>query len=98
MTEKGSGIGFKKKRTAQRVGTSQKNVTEKGCGLVIEDKVTVHSGVTGAEMTAKLGSGIEMINESEMTVQLGDGIRKNVYKTIERSGIDMTAGVEARMR
>ena len=90
MTEKGRGIGFEKKRTAQRVGTSQKNVTEKGCGLVIEDKVTVHSGITGAEMTAKLGSGIEMLNESEMTVQLGDGIRKNVYKTIERSSIDMT--------
>jgi len=91
VTEKGSGIGFKKKRTAQRVGTSQKNVTEKGCGLVLEEKVTVHSGVTGAEMTAKLGSGIEMINESEMTVQCGDGIRKNVYKTTERSGMDMTA-------
>ena len=83
--------GTSNEMTAQRVGTSQKNVTEKGYGLVIEDKVTLHSGVTGAEMTAKLGSGIEMINESEMTVQCGDGIRKNVYKTTERSGMDMTA-------
>ena len=49
VTEKGSGIGFKKKRTAQRVGTSQKNVTEEGCGLGNEEKVTVHSGVTGGE-------------------------------------------------
>ena len=52
VTEKGSGIGFKKKRTAQRVGTSQKNVTEKGCGIEIEKKATAKSGITGTKMTA----------------------------------------------
>ena len=65
--------------TAQRVSTLPKDVTEEGCGLGIEEKAAIHSGIIGAEMSVQWGSGIEMINESEMTVQLGNSIEKNLY-------------------
>ena len=37
--------------TVQRGGTSMKNVTEEGCGMVNENDVTANSGDTGTGMT-----------------------------------------------
>jgi len=90
----GSGIGMtvqcvdsinKKKMTAQRGS---------GIGMTVQHGDSMNNN----EMTAQWGSSIGMtvqggdsINKNEMTVQCGDSVRKNVYKTMEQSGIDMIA-------
>ena len=41
-------------------------MTEDGCGMVIENKVTAKSGGTVTGMIDQWGSGIELINENVM--------------------------------